>query len=69
MLGIPAKGLADEVRNLGAEVVVVDSLPDLSEPEAVKMLVDAAMSEFGGYDAAYLRSGVSVKWRKQRVSR
>ena len=58
VLGTPAKGLADEVRKLGAEVVVVDDLPDLSKPEAVKMLVDAAMKEFGGYDAAYLRSGI-----------
>jgi len=43
VLGTPAKGLADEVRKLGAKVVVVDDLPDLSKPEAVKMLVDAAM--------------------------
>lgn len=57
VLGTPAKGLADEVRKLGAKVVVVDKLPDLSKPEAVKMLVEAAMDEFGGYDAAYLRSG------------
>ena len=57
VLGTPVKGLADEVRKLGAEVVVVDNLPDLSNPKAVKMLVDAAMSEFGGYDAAFLRSG------------
>jgi len=57
VLGTPAKGLADEVRKLGAKVVVVDDLPDLSKPEAVKMLVDAAMKEFGGYDAVYLRSG------------
>ena len=57
VLGTPAKGLADEVRKLGAKVVVVDNLPDLSKPEAIKMLVDAAMKEFGGYDAAYLRMG------------
>lgn len=57
VLGTPAKGLADEVRQLGAKVVVVDNLPDLSKPEAVKKLVDAAMNEFGGYDAAFLRSG------------
>jgi 3-oxoacyl-[acyl-carrier protein] reductase len=37
--------------------VVVDNLPDLSKPEAVKMLVEAAMDEFGGFDAAFLRSG------------
>ena len=61
VLGTPAKGLADEVRKLGAEVVVVDDLPDLSKPEAVKMLVDAAMKEFGGYDAAYLRSGTHLE--------
>lgn len=57
VLGTPAKGLADEVRKLGAEVAVVDKLPDLSKPEAGKMLVEAAMDTFGGYDAAYLRSG------------
>ncbi len=57
VLGTPAKGLADEVRSLGAQVVVVDDLPDLSKPEAVKALVDAALSAFGGYDAAFLRSG------------
>jgi len=57
VLGTPAEGLVDEVRKLGAKVVVVDNLPDLSKPKAVRMLVDAAMSEFGGYDAAFLRSG------------
>ena len=61
ILGTPTKGLADEVRKLGAKVVVVDNLPDLSKPEAVKMLVDAAMNEFGGYDAAYLRSGTHLE--------
>ena len=57
VLGTPAKGLAEEVRKLGAKVAVVDDMPDLSKPEAVQMLVDAAMDEFGGYDAVYLRSG------------
>lgn len=57
VLGTPRKGLADEVRKLGAKVVVVDDLPELSKPEAVQALVDAAMDEFGGYDAAFLRSG------------
>ena len=57
VLGTPAKGLADEVRKLGAKVVAVDKLPDLSKPEAIKMLVEAAMDEFGGYDAVFLRSG------------
>ena len=68
VLGTPEKGLAEEVRKLGAKVAVVDKPPDLSKPEAIKMLVEAAMDEFGGYDAAYLRSGTHLEGDIMNIS-
>ena len=57
VIGMPADGLADELRGLGAEVAVVTGIEDLTKPDAVQKLVDAANKTFGGFDAACIRAG------------
>lgn len=57
VIGTPAKGLAEELRQMGAEVEVVTGIKDLSKPGAVKKLVRAAQKRFGGFDAAFIRPG------------
>ena len=57
VLGEAADGLAEEVRQLGAEVETIDGVADLTQPEAVQSLVDCALSRFGRLDAACIRTG------------
>jgi 3-oxoacyl-[acyl-carrier protein] reductase len=56
------KGLPDELRKLGAKKVV--EVPGIEQeapnhegrPGAIQKVVDAAMSEFGGYDSVFIRT-------------
>ncbi len=57
VIGTPTEGLADELRSLGAEVAVVTGIEDLTKPDAVQKLVDAANKNFGGFDSACIRAG------------
>ena len=58
------KGLADELRKLGANKVVV--VPGLeqegpnneSKPGSLQKVVDVAMKEFGGFDSAFVRTAI-----------
>ena len=59
----PAKGLPEELRELGAKVVVVPGLEqegpnNESKPGAIQKVVDAAMKEFGGFDSAFIRTAL-----------
>ena len=42
---------------MGGEVEVVSEKLDLTKPDAVQKLVDAAKNRFGGFDSACIRSG------------
>lgn len=57
VVGNPAPGLVDELQALGAEVVAVDGVRNLAEPEAAPKLVAAAMDRFGRLDSAVAFSG------------
>ncbi len=61
VIGTPAEGLAEELRGLGAEVAVVTGIEDLTQPDAVQKLIDTAQKEFGGFDAAFIRSGHHIQ--------
>ena len=56
------KGLEKELKNLGAKKVVVvpgitqDGAVNEGTPGAIQKIVDAAMSEFGGYDSVFIRT-------------
>ena len=58
------KGLPDELRSLGAtKVVIVPGLEqegpnNESKPGSLQRVVDAAMSEFGGFDSAFIRTAI-----------
>ena len=57
----PAEGLVKECEGHGAKVVVVPGIEqhgpnDERRPDSTQRLVDAAMSEFGGFDSAYIRT-------------
>jgi 3-oxoacyl-[acyl-carrier protein] reductase len=59
----PAEGLLSELKSHGAKVVVVEGIEqegpnDESQPGSTQKLVDAAMKEFGGFDAAYIRTAI-----------
>jgi 3-oxoacyl-[acyl-carrier protein] reductase len=59
----PAEGLVGKLEGHGAKVVVVDGIEqegpnDESQPGSTQKLVDAAMAEFGGFDAAYIRTAI-----------
>ncbi len=57
-------GLPDELRELGAnDVVVVPGLEqegpnNESKPGSLQKVVDAAMDKFGGYDSAFIRTAI-----------
>ena len=63
VLGNPAEGLVDELRSLGAEVVVVDGARNLANPEAAPLLVAAALDRFGHIDAAAAFTGQIIGGR------
>jgi 3-oxoacyl-[acyl-carrier protein] reductase len=58
------KGLADELRKLGAaEVVVVEGLEqegpnNESKPGSLQKVVDVAIDKFGSFDSAFIRTAV-----------
>ena len=59
----PAKGLVKELEGYGSKVVVVEGVEqegpnDESNPEHAQKFVDAAMSNFGGFDSAYFRTAI-----------
>lgn len=59
----PAKGLVKECEGHGSKVVVVEGVEqegpnDESNPEHAQKFVDAAMSNFGGFDSAYFRTAI-----------
>jgi len=61
----PAKGLPEELRALGAEVVVVPGLEqdgpnNESRPGAIQKVVDAAMERFGGFDSVFIRTAIHL---------
>lgn len=58
VIGNTAKGLADELKKMGAEVEVVPGRLDLAKASSVQKLVKAAQKRFGGFDSACIRTGV-----------
>jgi NAD(P)-dependent dehydrogenase (short-subunit alcohol dehydrogenase family) len=59
----PLKGLPEELRKFGADVVVVPGLEqegpnNESKPGAIQKVVDAAMKKFGGFDSAFIRTAL-----------
>src|SRR5262245_18267214 len=63
VVGQPAPGLVDELSALGAAVVSVDGVRDLSDPAASERLVGAALERFGRVDSAVAFSGRIVTGR------
>ena len=57
VIGNVAQGLAEELKQMGADVEVVSERLDLTKSDAVQKLVDAANKRFGGFDSACIRSG------------
>lgn len=60
VIGNPADGLVSALESLGARVVPVEGVRDLSQPESASALVNAAMAQFGRLDAAVMSSGLIV---------
>lgn len=60
VIGNPADGLVRELESLGARVVAVEGVRDLSKPESAPALVNAALSNFGRLDSAVMSSGLIV---------
>jgi len=61
----PLEGLPEELRALGAEVIVVpgleqDGVNNESRPGAIQKVVDAALENFGGYDSVFIRTAIHV---------
>jgi len=59
----PLKGLPEELRGLGAKVVVVPGIEQEApnhegRPGVIQKVVDAAMKEFGGYDSVFIRTAL-----------
>ena len=57
------KGLPEELRSLGAKVIVVPGIEQEApnhegRPGVIQKVVDAAMNEFGGYDAVFIRTAL-----------
>ena len=58
VIGNAAKGLAEELKGMGAEVEVVPGKLNLTKASSVQKLVKAAKARFGRIDSACVRSGV-----------
>jgi NAD(P)-dependent dehydrogenase (short-subunit alcohol dehydrogenase family) len=58
VIGEPADGLADELREMGGTIEVVTGVADLTNPLSVRRLVDTALTRFGRLDAACIRTGI-----------
>jgi NAD(P)-dependent dehydrogenase (short-subunit alcohol dehydrogenase family) len=57
------KGLPEELRSLGAKVIVVPGIEQEApnhegRPGVIQKVVDAALKEFGGYDSVFIRTAV-----------
>ena len=57
------KGLPEELRSLGAKVVVVPGIEQEApnhegRPGVIQKVVDTAMKEFGGYDSVFIRTAL-----------
>ena len=63
VVGDPADGLVDELTALGAEVVSVERVRDLADPDSSARLVDAAIERFGRIDSATAFTGTIVVGR------
>ncbi len=62
----PAEGVPDELRGLGADVVVVPGIEqegpnNEGKPGSMQKLVDAAMDKFGGFDSAFIRTAIHLR--------
>lgn len=57
VIGNVAKGLASELKKMGAEVEVVPGRLDLAKASSVQKLIKAAQKRFGGVDSACIRTG------------
>ncbi|MSZ31970.1 MAG: 3-ketoacyl-ACP reductase, partial [Actinobacteria bacterium] len=60
VVGDPAEGLVSELESLGASVVTVSQVRDLTQPENPQKLVQAALDAFGRIDSAVMFSGLIV---------
>lgn len=63
VLGGASPDLVAELIALGAEVEVVAEVStghDLTRPEAIQTLIDAALTRFGGFNSAFIRPAVHV---------
>jgi NAD(P)-dependent dehydrogenase (short-subunit alcohol dehydrogenase family) len=61
VIGQPEEGLVGKLEALGSKVVVIEGVEqdgpnDESNPEHATKFVDAAVENFGGFDAAYFRT-------------
>jgi NAD(P)-dependent dehydrogenase (short-subunit alcohol dehydrogenase family) len=68
VIGDPAPSLVDELKELGAEVEVVDGVRDLAVPASAERLVASAMERFGRIDSAAAFTGRIVVGRFLRSS-
>lgn len=63
VVGDPAEGLVDELRDLGAAVEAVDGVRNLAKPDSATRLVQAALDRFGRIDSATAFTGQIVVGR------
>ena len=63
VIGDPHEGLVPELEALGAQVVAVTGVRDLSDPTSSQRLAEAAITTFGRIDAAAVSSGRIVTGR------
>lgn len=60
VIGDPAEGLRNELEALGANVVEVSKVRDISRPENAEKLANHALDAFGRIDSAVMFSGLIV---------
>ena len=63
VIGEASDELVGELENLGARVVNVQGVSNLTEPQAAPLLVESALAEFGRFDAAVAFSGQIIPGR------
>jgi NAD(P)-dependent dehydrogenase (short-subunit alcohol dehydrogenase family) len=57
VIGNVKDGLPDELKKLGAQVEVVPGNIDMTKPDAIQSMVDAAQKRFGRVDSSCIRTG------------
>ena len=57
VIGNVKDGLPDELKKLGAQVEVVPGNIDMTKPDAIQSMVDAAQKRFGRLDSSCIRTG------------